>query len=220
MSPYSLFLSRFPCNLENLLHPSEIPNKISLNISKMSKIVGKSYHSQSHSHSVSAGDNYWNWKEEWARRDWEKGEKGKNVWPVGAQPFSCVFADPVPPGGGDCPRQPGQQCDGHCSLGQCFCRICEWNPWARGSQDLDAGVVKLFHVLSPKRAQKKMLFFLAGGQNKVCVGNRKGMGLESGQGFNSGSATSSVWLWDIHFTSLSLRIPRIIMFHSGVRKIN
>lgn len=102
-------------------------------------------------------------------------------------PSPVVVLDPVPPGGGDCPRQPGQQCDGHCSLGQCFCRACEWVPWACGSQDLDAGVTNLFHVLLPQNA-----VFLAGRQNRVNVENGKSMGLKSGRGFDSSSTISSL----------------------------
>lgn len=79
-------------------------------------------------------------------------------------PSPVVFLDPVPPGGGDCPRQPGQQCDSHCSLGQCFCRACEWVPWACGSQDLDAGVTNLFHVIASQKSIGKMLFSLLGGR--------------------------------------------------------
>lgn len=127
------------------------------------------------------------------------------MWLVGAQPF-CVFADPVPPSGGDCPRQPGQQRDGHGSLGQCFCRICELIPWACGSQDLDAGVVNLFHVLSPKEdKKKKMLFLLAGDRGSVC-GKCKEDGLDARPRFQGKlPPVLTLWLWDIHLPSLSSR---------------
>ena len=74
------------------------------------------------------------------------------MWLQELSPAPVSFSDPVPPGGGDCSRQPGQQCDGHCSLGQRFCRACECIPWACGSQDFDTGVMNLFQVsLSPPK---------------------------------------------------------------------
>lgn len=82
----------------------------------------------------------------------------------GRQPFSCVFLDPVPPGGGDCSRQPGQQRDGHRSLGQCFFRAREWIPWACGSRHLDAGVMNLVSCVIPAQEPRDNAIFLVGGR--------------------------------------------------------
>lgn len=114
-----------------------------------------------------------------------KEKKEKNAWPVGAQPFSRVFLDPIPPGGSDCPRQPGQQCDGHCSLGQCFCRTCEWIPWAWALTVLMPVSWISFMYYPPKSIEKNVVF-LCQRQNRENMENGKSMGLKSGHSLSSG----------------------------------
>jgi hypothetical protein len=102
--------------------------------------------------------------------------------------WSCVcsvllwcFLDPVAPSSGDCSRQPGQQCDSHRPLGQCFCRACESIPWAGGSWDLDTGVMTFPCVITvhppPQQKSIEKVPFSLGRQNKKCG---KSMGLMLG----------------------------------------
>lgn len=58
--------------------------------------------------------------------------------------------------------------------------------WTCGSQDLDAGVRNLFHVLSSKEHRGGKNAVLGGGRQKgVCVENGKRMGLKPRQGFRA-----------------------------------
>lgn len=88
-------------------------------------------------------------------------------------PILCL-PDLVAPSGGDCSRQPGQQCDSHCPLGQRLCRACEWVPWSEGLQVLSLPLCLAGGAFSS-------------GNNRKC-GMRKD--LMSSQSLNPGSTPS------------------------------